>query len=424
MAKCRYCGAEVPEGDRYCGECGRPMQTAGPPPPTIVAPAVLPQTPEGVPPAAAPKRKGFPWLVVVLILLGLCVICGGGGAAVYLLRPTPTPTPTSTPWPTATATATPTPTPTATPTETPTVTPTATPQPRVTSLSFASGVDDEDNPIGLSDTFFPGVTEVYGVFDYEGFGGIDEFQTIFYRDGADDISGVLETEGDDSGRTWVRRYNDAGLAPGEYTCEILVGGRVLVRASFTVLGGQTVLEDGFSDPASGWSTKETDVSSIWYAEGELNVSIKQGGWTTFSVYEPASGGSYGDVYVAVDATIVDIPEKGCEYGIVLRRNDQDYYQLLVSHNGYYKIRKHTEEGWTTLVDWLESDAIVQGVGGLNRLHAVCRGSDLLLYVNAVFLGQIEDASFSEGQVGLMAGSYEDGGGVHVAFDNVVIYEIE
>jgi hypothetical protein len=119
-----------------------------------------------------------------------------------------------------------------------------------------------------------------------------------------------------------------------------------------------------------------------------------------------------------------VPEKGGEYGIVTRRDDKNYYQFLVSDSGYFKIRKHDDDGWTTLVDWTENDVIEQGANVVNRLQVLSNGADQLFYVNGIYVGGVTDTSFTSGQVGLMAGSYAEGPNVHVVFDNLVLYTIQ
>ena len=46
------------------------------------------------------------------------------------------------------------------------------------------------------------------------------------------------------------------------------------------------------------------------------------------------------------------------------------------------------------------------------------------FLNSIYLDYVEDASFTSGQIGLMAGSYDGGGGVHAVFDDLVVYQIE
>jgi hypothetical protein len=309
-------------------------------------------------------------------------------------------------------------------------TPSPTPTPRadikVTSLIFASSMDENDDPVGISIVFPPGQTEVFAVFEYEGFEGITEYEATFTRDGVEDTTKTFELPGEDSGQRWIRRYDDDGLEPGEYTCEISVDGRPLARSEFIIAGGEEVLADSFDDATSGWSTKDTDISKIWYENQELNVLIKEGGWTTYSVYDPVGDDTFGDLYLRVDAWLVEVPDQGGEYGVVVRRNDKDYYQFLISQNGFYKIRKHSgdDEGWTTLVDWVKTDVVNQGVDAVNHFGVLCVGSDLVFFLNSIFLDHVEDTSFTSGQIGLLAGSYKDGGGVHAVFDHLVVYEIE
>jgi hypothetical protein len=56
---------------------------------------------------------------------------------------------------------------------------------------------------------------------------------------------------------------------------------------------------------------------------------------------------------------------------------------------------------------------------VNHVQAVCQGSDLSLSVNDQLLAAVEDASFSAGQIGLIAGTYATPG-VEVFFDNLLV----
>ena len=123
--KCPYCGAEVPEGDLYCGECGRKIEAAPPP-------------------VAAAKKK-FPVIPVIIgvgavICLCLVIVIGTPALSAFIIakatptavvsQPTYTPTrgmPTATPMKAATKTPGPTPSPTKP--LPPTATPTSTPLP-------------------------------------------------------------------------------------------------------------------------------------------------------------------------------------------------------------------------------------------------------------------------------------------------------
>ncbi len=128
--KCPNCGADVPTGDLFCGECGNrivPEERPSPPPPLTS------------PPAKEPKRglpKGL--LIGAGGLLALIIIAGCILAALKIFGasdPTPTIAPTQvvqkpTDTPTLAPTDTPSPLPTLSPTPTPTPPPPAPPTPR------------------------------------------------------------------------------------------------------------------------------------------------------------------------------------------------------------------------------------------------------------------------------------------------------
>lgn len=84
VQRCPHCGAAVLPGEQFCGECGRPIEVAVPPtPPTVSAPPT-------------PSKKGFPWLWVA-IGVGIVVVLGCLGVCVVLTvipKPTPPPVPT------------------------------------------------------------------------------------------------------------------------------------------------------------------------------------------------------------------------------------------------------------------------------------------------------------------------------------------
>jgi hypothetical protein len=303
--------------------------------------------------------------------------------------------------------------------------PVPTPLPQITSLVFASTVDELGNPVGVTDVYPPGTTEVYAVFAYEGFGGLTEYEPVFLLDGELGAGEPLALEGDAQGQTWLRRYNDDGLAPGTYALEIYVDDELLGGGTFTVLGGSLLLQDDFSDAATGWRTWDGEDSRVWYEGERLHVLISEEEWMAYPTYAPEAGDTFADVYIEVDAALVEIPEQGGDYGLVVRRpQDGDYYQFVISDDGFFKIRKHDAEGWTVLLDWVESDAIMQGVNGVNRLQTLCWGSELLFYVNGIFLGRAEDDAYASGRIGVSAGSFEGGPGVHAVFDNVVVWELE
>jgi len=64
------------------------------------------------------------------------------------------------------------------------------------------------------------------------------------------------------------------------------------------------------------------------------------------------------------------------------------------------------------------DAIKQG-NSTNRIKADCVGSHLVLHTNGTQLADVQDATFSSGDVGLIAGTFAEPG-TDIHFDNFVV----
>jgi hypothetical protein len=69
---------------------------------------------------------------------------------------------------------------------------------------------------------------------------------------------------------------------------------------------------------------------------------------------------------------------------------------------------------------LESDKIIQG-SAKNHIRFDCVGSTLTLYVNSTQIAQQTDTEYTEGNVGLLAGTF-DTVGTDILFDNFVVFK--
>ncbi len=106
---CPTCGRPIPEGQRFCGNCGTDVQAVGtynpgstpPPPPgsTDAAYDYEEQAYEYAP--AEPRRVSIPlmWLLLAIVAI-ICLCCGLilGALGMYWLGPTP-PSPATNPPP-------------------------------------------------------------------------------------------------------------------------------------------------------------------------------------------------------------------------------------------------------------------------------------------------------------------------------------
>ena len=200
-----------------------------------------------------------------------------------------------------------------------------------------------------------------------------------------------------------------------------VGKRLLVVALVVLLvacgGGQLPWSDDFSDPASGWQAESDASAEVGYYEGVMRLLVKVPNRLAWA----SAGREFSDFHLAVEATQVAGPDDN-EYGILVRVRDADhFYRFSISGDGYYQVSKYDGEEWVVLSgDWTPSDAIQMGVA-TNLLEVVCQGTTMTFLANGVTLTQVEDRSYSRGDVGLYAGSFFEPG-VEVHFDDLIVTE--
>jgi hypothetical protein len=174
--------------------------------------------------------------------------------------------------------------------------------------------------------------------------------------------------------------------------------------------------DSFDDAHNGWTLTHSSQADITIEGGQLRITVKQPDSLVWSV---AAGKTFDDFTLDVDATPLAGPDDN-DYGFIVRHvDDENFYRFEISGDGYYNIQKRLKGKWEKLApDWTPTDAIRKSKA-TNHLRVVCAGSSMTFYVNQVQLIQITDASFTRGEVGLLAGTLTQPG-VQVTFDNLQV----
>jgi hypothetical protein len=182
--------------------------------------------------------------------------------------------------------------------------------------------------------------------------------------------------------------------------------------------GALLLEDDFSNPASGWEAGSYDEGQVGYADGYYYVISSQEDKVMWGV----ANRSFGDVDIVVEATQFSAPDNNNNaYGVQCRlQTNNDAYLLLISGDGFYSIETVSGGTFTRLVDWTRSDVINQG-NATNEIRAVCDGSRLALYCNGELLTETTDSTLTGGDIALAATTYE-AEATEVHFDNLKVYE--
>jgi len=181
--------------------------------------------------------------------------------------------------------------------------------------------------------------------------------------------------------------------------------------------GWIFFADDFSTEPNGWGTLSQEGGEAVFEYQGLVIKL----YSPNSLFWTVNEGKYSDTQIDVDSVLLNGPTND-NFGVICRFvDDANFYGFLVTHDGYYGIFKMINgemvlSGNKSNLDF--NEAIRQG-GVVNHITATCSGSTLALEVNDVLLAEVEDHSFTSGQIGLIAGSY-DVAGVQVLFDNLKV----
>jgi serine/threonine protein kinase len=176
--------------------------------------------------------------------------------------------------------------------------------------------------------------------------------------------------------------------------------------------------DDFSDPSSGWDRVNVSEGITDYEGGEYRIWVNTSNTDVWA----NPGLHFTDVSIEVNAAKVGGPDDN-DFGIICRYQDvENFYFFLIGSDGYYGIGK-IKDGSQDLIGMetmLENDVIRIG-NTTNRIKADCAGNVLTLYVNGKKLKQVQDSDFASGDVGLIAGTF-DQSGVDIHFDEYRVTE--
>lgn len=182
--------------------------------------------------------------------------------------------------------------------------------------------------------------------------------------------------------------------------------------------GGILFQDDFSDPSSGWDRVRNDQGITDYDNGVYRIYVNDSNidyWANPNL-------NFTDGIIKVDAVKVGGPDDN-DYGIICRYQDAgNFYFFIISSDGYYGIGKMKDEQQELISNenLLPSDEINQGEG-TNSIQADCIEDTLTLHVNDRQLSRVTDEDFPSGDVGLIAGTYDENG-TDIHFDNFRVFE--
>ena len=174
--------------------------------------------------------------------------------------------------------------------------------------------------------------------------------------------------------------------------------------------------DDFSDHENGWKVSVTNTGIVHYDQDTFRIMILEDN----ADYWSTPGINVKDSISDVDAVKVTGPGNNL-FGLVCRWSDQNnYYAFQVSSDGYYGIlRVQNGERKVISDNSLQTTNLIRYGEKINHLRADCVGNTLSLYVNWNKVAEVNDDTFTAGDVGLIASSLGEAG-TDVRFDNFIV----
>ncbi len=191
-----------------------------------------------------------------------------------------------------------------------------------------------------------------------------------------------------------------------------------IATANAITGTTPVLVDDLStDFISSWYVDNT---SCRFTRGAYHVIVKQ---ANFLQACESNILSYDNTALQVDISLLS----GSNAGMIFRANYQQYYDFGIDKQGDFFFRRHDPNGagggsFTDLIPGTRSPAIAPGKRK-NTLLVIANGSDFKLFINGVFVGEAQDASYTGGQVGFSVETVPSVNTGEASFSNFKVYSV-
>ncbi len=181
--------------------------------------------------------------------------------------------------------------------------------------------------------------------------------------------------------------------------------------------GKLLFQDDFSNPASGWTTQQSEGITLEYADGGFRIFVDN--QLLPNEYPSAFiERTFGDVRVEADIRRV-AGSDSAKAALICRRANPNHYVLGdIDANGIARLGTFADDLFDIL-GYEEGTAGLQE--GTNRLRLDCIGNMASLYVNGNLVVSAEVDGPSQGSVGFAAGR-SGAGQSDFRFDNFIVYK--
>jgi eukaryotic-like serine/threonine-protein kinase len=133
--------------------------------------------------------------------------------------------------------------------------------------------------------------------------------------------------------------------------------------------------------------------------------------------------SYDNAALQVDVSLLT----GSDAGLILRATDQQFYEFGVDNQGNFFFRRHDPDAagggsFTDLIPATKSSAILPGKRK-NTLLVIANGSNFDLFINGIFVGNYQDSSYTNGQIGFSVETLSTMNAGEASFSNLKVFSV-
>jgi uncharacterized repeat protein (TIGR02543 family) len=213
----------------------------------------------------------------------------------------------------------------------------------------------------------------------------------------------------------------SGSASGTtYSILITMNSNKSVTANFKIIptAPEVLFSDDFSNEVGDWDIYSDDFGSVFYKDGWLHLinnnpaEFATGTW---------ANQYFTDFILEVETKLIAGTDNNWHMVHCRHQLGSNYYRFGISADGYYFVTKYVDGDPTFLVSSTYSSFISKGVDAVNLIYIECIGSSLSLSVNGHLLWGGTDATFTGGDIVLVADALA-GTFTEIAFDNIVVSE--
>jgi hypothetical protein len=227
-----------------------------------------------------------------------------------------------------------------------------------------------------------------------------------------------------------------GLSPGWYDLKALDATGETIEAVFQIeltsgsfwnVTGKVPLpdnatlrfEDSFDDNRNSWGEIETEeVKHYAPSDGTYCTDIKVAELTAWEWYEPFRT----EEFVAeVGCQIDEETDATCGLGFGPDGDNLYWFEVSPFDQTYALFLLLNDEWQEPLVDWTVSKNISDIDWNMLSMERI--GDTVSIYVNGIWLADVEEATLDEGRIGIGGASYDDPG-ITFCLDNLRVWELD